>query len=770
VANAGGTRQLVAALATACLVSFYAAPSEAAVEGRTAARAAPAVSAELPVSNPVETAPDGGGAFPTMAFDGTNYLVVWTDQRSHWRSSYDVYGSRVTPSGEVLDPGGIPIATSPSDEAQARVAFGGGTFLVVWAETDRSSGARDVRGARVSPSGAVLDPGGIPMSSAAGAQTTPDVAFGGSSFLVVWGDTRADTVGPPQAFGSRVSAAGSVLDPEGIRIATPPSGAYGLAVAAGADRFLVAWHQGSGDNTDVVGARIDPSGSVLDPDAVPIATAPGFQTAPAIAFNGTEFLVAWHDDADGSGTSGARVSPSGSVLDPDGIAIAVATTSDGEQRPPSVTALGSTFLVAWHDGRAGGANDLYGARISSAGANLDPSGLVLAGSVGGWRVGLASDGTTYFATWTDARYGGAVFGTAISDTGVAHGPGTLVSRAANSQRESAVASDGTNSLVVWSDNRSGRGYQVFGTRIDPSGRVIDAGGIPISQGSVGSNPAVAFDGTNYVIAWEGEHDVMVVVMSPSGLALGSPSVITDSPRSDQVFDLDVAATSAGSVVTCSLYGPRSTGVAAWRISPDGRTVDGAVPLAAGHNSRYLSVATDGHDFLLTWAVEGPVINAAFLRAGTTVPEPTFDVAGDRGQGLDVASNGRRYLVVWSDGDAIRAARITTAGELEDPAGITVAATSSGVEPTPTVAANGPFMVAWREADDPLGGDIRGARVDDDGSLLDGSGFTIAAADTLVSGPSLSRGPGATWTASYTRFRPERHYGSDRVFLRTISPK
>ena len=99
-----------------------------------------------------------------MAFDGTNFLVVWADGRSG--PSYDIYGARVSRAGAVLDGAGIPISTAANDQFAPAVAFDGTNFLVVW--TDGRSGASyDIYGARVSRAGAVLDGAGIPISTAA---------------------------------------------------------------------------------------------------------------------------------------------------------------------------------------------------------------------------------------------------------------------------------------------------------------------------------------------------------------------------------------------------------------------------------------------------------------------------------------------------------------------------------------------------------------------------------------------------------------------------
>jgi large repetitive protein len=69
----------------------------------------------------------------------------------------------VSQAGVVLDPNGIPISTAVHEQQAPQVSFGGTNYFVAW--QDSWSGEDDVYGARVSPGGTVLDPAGIPIST-----------------------------------------------------------------------------------------------------------------------------------------------------------------------------------------------------------------------------------------------------------------------------------------------------------------------------------------------------------------------------------------------------------------------------------------------------------------------------------------------------------------------------------------------------------------------------------------------------------------------------
>src|SRR5262249_34068081 len=96
------------------------------------------------------------------------------------------------------------------------------------------------------------------------------------------------------------------------------------AVAFGNGNYLVGWDRSRGANVDLYGVRVSPGGAVLDPTGIPITTGLGDQLRPAIAFDGTNWIVTW-DGTPANPISvdiyAARVSPAGVVLDPGGIQV-----------------------------------------------------------------------------------------------------------------------------------------------------------------------------------------------------------------------------------------------------------------------------------------------------------------------------------------------------------------------------------------------------------------------------------------------------------------
>ncbi len=296
--------------------------------------------ANSPARTAGTAAAPGGQWDPALAFDGTNTLGVWQDDRA----AGSIFGGRVTPGGAVLDQQGIPIALAPNDQRQADVAFDGANYLVAWRD-ERSTGAMEIYAARVTTGGAVLDSGGIPVSTGGCCRHSPAVASGSGTSLVAW-------VGPGSTYtdirGARLSPEGVVLDPISIQISDGSSWEWNPAVAFDGTNFFVVWRDERSSPGDIYGTRVTPDGVALDPEGIRITTGAA-AWFPTIAFDGTNYLVVWSNNQLGD-IYATRVTPAGAVLDPAGIPISTAT---GPQTHPSVAFDGANYMVAWEDNRSG---------------------------------------------------------------------------------------------------------------------------------------------------------------------------------------------------------------------------------------------------------------------------------------------------------------------------------------------------------------------------------------------------------------------------------
>jgi hypothetical protein len=259
-----------------------------------------------------------------VAFDGTNFLVVWQDY--DYGRGVAVYAARVSPEGSVLDTTPILIGDGGSQPA---VAFDGANYMVVWWDYDFPTG-RDIHATRISPSGAVL--GTTTVEHSLDSVPEPAIAFNGQTYLVAWiGDPAP--AGMNHVRGSRVDGSGQVLDPSGIEIAAVPGELYDLAAASDRRNYIVAWADSRSGCCEIYVARVSAAAGVLDPNGVSITSrSAADRGSPAIAYGGSNYLVAWSQqsflDKD---IYGARVSPGGVVRDRDGILL-----STNDPPPPPV--------------------------------------------------------------------------------------------------------------------------------------------------------------------------------------------------------------------------------------------------------------------------------------------------------------------------------------------------------------------------------------------------------------------------------------------------
>jgi acetyltransferase-like isoleucine patch superfamily enzyme len=291
---------------------------------------------------------------PAVAFNGSDYLVVWRDR----------FGvkARVVPTDGVLDSVTLVVSTENHQKLEPAVASDGSRFLVVWRDSrNLEVDFSDINGqfVQILAGNPTLIGSNFLVGPVVGHQIAPSIAFGAGvpgteGYLVTW--TEAPEINSPE---SEFDAFGAVFDRFGTNVTGPISIATGdgpqgsrtpAETAFDGSNYLVVFQ----NDGRLHGKRVSATGLVHDTAGIVIAeTCARATTIPCtndVAFGDGEYLVTWDD---GARIRGARVTPAGDVLDPTAINL---SRTNVDQQLPAVAFGGGDYLVAWE---VTGTNDKY---------------------------------------------------------------------------------------------------------------------------------------------------------------------------------------------------------------------------------------------------------------------------------------------------------------------------------------------------------------------------------------------------------------------------
>jgi hypothetical protein len=291
---------------------------------------------------------------------------------------------------------------------------------------------------------------------------------------------------------------------------------YSVVAASAGDITLVVWtenDQSGSPNLRAVRVRKS-DGTLLDAESLCIACSDNYESEPAVASNGTDFLVTWSESPymGPSHVRGVRVKgTTGAVIPP--------YMDLGEMGPrswkPSVASNGSDYLVVWHGYQVECyfppgqpwpddcflVDTLVGSPVSATAAWTGHTFALMPSSYAPSDVmpQVAYGGGNYLVTWTGSPQppssNPSVYATRVraSDNAVLDKttPRTLASNA----KASGIAFDGSRFLATWST----LGGEVRASRLGLDGEQLDPGGFPVGTGGAAN---VLFDGTDYQVAWE----------------------------------------------------------------------------------------------------------------------------------------------------------------------------------------------------------------------------------------------------------------------------
>ena len=678
----------------------------------------PVVSNEMIIDGRLVAADTNVRSYPSVAFNGTNFLVAWRDTRG---TQYCIYGMRVSSTGTVLDTSGLVLSTGPGSAVDPQVASNGTDFQVVWSQFQSENWA--VRGTRVTSAGVVVDPGGKRYSPAVGAQSWPHVASNGTDYLATWYVTGSD--GYFDVAARRVSSAGLLLDSSDIMIASGTNyDETSAVVASNGTVYLVAWSDSRSGTSRVYANRVSSAGAVLDGTGFTLSGT-SEQYMQAVASNGTDFFAMWLDyrNAGTRDLYGTRVTGSGVVVD--GTGLAVSATASIQETNASLASDGLDYLATWTAWNTSASTfQILGSRISaSAGslsAVLDTTSLVLSANASHKHSTVTRASSGYLVAWDGTSMGQTdLYNDWVSSSGtVSTGSGFAVSTVSSlMQTEPAVASNGSNYLVVWTET-AGSTVMIYGTRVTKYGGVLDVPGLQLTTASrERQSPVVASNGTDYLVAWMDYRDINWDIYGARVLGSGSSS--------SAVVDSNGFAISTDS---------------SFENAP--------------------AVGSNGTDYLVAWrrdpSSRGDVYGARVTSAGVVQDTTAIAIATNTVEHYTprVASNGTNYFVVWAEYASsfdIHGARVSGAGVVLDTSSIVISS-ALGDQYDPDVASNGTdFFAVWTDYRSGTNTDVYGARVSGSGSVLDSSGLALCT-ETVQQASPRTAFDGTNYVAAWADYR------------------
>jgi hypothetical protein len=235
------------------------------------------------------------GSIPQVAFDGTNYFMVWQDATN----TGGIYGQFIDRSGALINQA-FPVTTNPAAQdpdldPMRPIAYGAGKYLVVY--NDNRTGTKGIYGQLVSISGA-LSGAEIVISQDSLSSQEASVAFDGTNFLVVWQKRTAAIQEQYDTRGVFISPSGNKGTP--FVISQTTSARHNpLNLVFNGNNYFVVWNRDVGPGFpsptqwDLYARFVSPGGAFPGSE-IALVTGTNQPVVPGLAFDGTNYLMSWN--------------------------------------------------------------------------------------------------------------------------------------------------------------------------------------------------------------------------------------------------------------------------------------------------------------------------------------------------------------------------------------------------------------------------------------------------------------------------------------------
>ncbi|MFA6540657.1 MAG: T9SS type A sorting domain-containing protein [Bacteroidota bacterium] len=238
------------------------------------------------------------GSTPLVAFDGTNYLMVWTDSLSQFSPNNEyttgnIYGQFINTAGEFVGTT-LTFATGVNrkfGQGRGGLVFADTTFLLTYLKG--GDHIDYLYGQRIGRSGNVL---GSPVQISSHYAREQSIAFDGTNYLLAWCKINQPLT-DKDIYGQFVSPSGALVGNNFLIDGSDYASDNPVTMTFNGSRYLVLFHDQAADNNgwNLIGRFVTTGGTIAERfTAADSSKNPAYGTA---AFDGAHYLITWMESS-----------------------------------------------------------------------------------------------------------------------------------------------------------------------------------------------------------------------------------------------------------------------------------------------------------------------------------------------------------------------------------------------------------------------------------------------------------------------------------------
>ncbi|OGW51706.1 MAG: hypothetical protein A2Y81_09505 [Nitrospirae bacterium RBG_13_43_8] len=325
----------------------------------------------------------------------------------------------------------------------------------------------------------------------------PATAVDGSKIYVVWQDNTPDLSNQEIYFKRSVDGGTNwKMDKRLTNNAGGNYNSYDPAIAVDGSNIYVVWWDTRPGNYEIYFKRSVDGGVTWKNDRR-LTNNAGYSQYPAIAVDGSNIYVVWHDYTPGIPEIYFKRSVDGGVTWKTDKRL---TNNAGYSFFPAIAVDGSSIYVVWEDNTPGN-YEIYFKRSVDGGVTWKTDKRLTNNAGVSYDPAIAVDGQNIYVVWYDDTPGNEeIYFKKSDDGGVTWKTDKRLTNNAGVSYDPAIAVDGSNICVVWYDETPGN-YEIYFKKSDDEGATWTTK--RLTNDALGSmHPAIAADGSNVYIVWQ----------------------------------------------------------------------------------------------------------------------------------------------------------------------------------------------------------------------------------------------------------------------------